>query len=114
MKGHPDQSRERQERWQQFTSEFMAINRRFLDQYIDLQRSLIEQQNAYLKEFASTEEAIPRLAKVVMASYLKILAFQREQGAMSVDAQALMGQMYLRFLELLKESVAGASSHGGS
>jgi hypothetical protein len=114
MHGAAEQGRAFQNLFERFSSEMTAKHRDALNKYIDLLKDLTEQHHKYINEEGSrTEDPFSTFAKMLMASYMRMLAFHKENRSFFLSAQASLVEMQLCWLDLMKETLHREPSDAG-
>jgi hypothetical protein len=106
MQATSEQTRAFQELFERFSSEMTAKHRHAFERYIDFLKDLVEQHQRCLSEEASRcEDPFSNFAKMMMASYMRMLSFHREYRSFSFGVEASLAEMQLRWLDLVKETL---------
>jgi hypothetical protein len=81
-----------------------------LERYIELERALLEQYQKYISDqVAVQDEVLQNFTKLMMTSWMQVVAFQRENRARVLELQSTIADAHLRFLERLADSLSTAA-----
>jgi hypothetical protein len=98
-----------------FFAEVSGNNHTTLEKYIELERALLEQYQKYLADqLATNDEVLQNFTKLVMSSWLQVVAFQRENRTRFLALQSTIADAHLQFLQRISESVSTASPTPGA
>ena len=80
-----------------------------LEKYIELERALLEQYQRFVAEqLAVNDDALQNFTKLMMTSWMQVVAFQRENRSRFLELQSTIADAHLRFLERMSESASAA------
>jgi hypothetical protein len=80
-----------------------AKNRDALDKFLDLEKSLVkEHQRFVFTELSNDNETLKNFARLLMASWTQVLAFQRDHRERVRDIYGALTDGHLKFIELLQ------------
>jgi hypothetical protein len=81
-----------------------------LERYIKLEQAMLEQYQKYISDqVAVQDEALQNFTKLMMTSWMQVVAFQRENRARALELQSTMTDAHLRFLQRLADSLSTAT-----
>jgi hypothetical protein len=81
-----------------------------LEKYVELERALLEQYQKYLADqLATNDEVLQNFTKLVMSSWLQVIAFQRENRSRFLELQSTIADAHLQFLQRISDSLATAA-----
>ena len=101
----------------EFFADAAGNNRSTVEQFIALERTLLEQYQKYLAdELATSDELMQKFTKLMMSSWLQIVGFHRENRSRVLELHSSIAAAHLRFLEKVEDKLSAKErdAAGGS
>ena len=93
-----------------FFAETHGKNHTTLEKYIELERALLEEYQKFLTDqLATNDEVLQNFTKLVMTSWLQVVAFQRENRSRFLELQSTIADAHLQFLQRISDSLSTAA-----
>jgi hypothetical protein len=85
-------------------------NRATVEQFIEMERLLLEQYQKYLaEELATSDDLLQKFTKLMMSSWIQIVGFHRDNRSRVLELHSSIAEAHLRLLEMIEEQLSRQS-----
>jgi hypothetical protein len=96
-----------------FFADLSDKNRNAIEQYVELEKVLVEQYQRYINdELSSNNEVLQNFTKMMMGCCMQVLTFERDSRSRFLELQLSLADTHLKFLDMVKGSVSRTWHNG--